>query len=111
MNEQTYDAIVVGAGLMGASVAAAHEPGHELGSSHGHSRVTRKLSSEARVFPETAEASLRIMLEMEKRPGVGEIVRKMPAVFIMKKGSPGHIAMRRRRRPSAQNGFSPISWG
>jgi len=106
MNEQTYDAIVVGAGLMGASVAAAlvksgrsvllldaHERGHELGSSHGYSRVTRRLSSEARVFPETAEASLRSMLEMEKRPGVGEIVRKMPAVFVMKAGSPGHIEL------------------
>jgi glycine/D-amino acid oxidase-like deaminating enzyme len=106
MSGPTYDAIIIGAGLMGASTAAAlatagksvvvldaQERGHELGSSHGYSRVTRTLSSEAKVFPETAAASLNTMHEMEKRPGVGPIVKPMPALFFVKSDSPGHAAL------------------
>ena len=90
---------------MGASVAAAlvklgktvvvldaGKRGHDAGSSHGHARVMRTLSSEARIFPETAEASLKMMQRMETK--ACQIVRKMPAVFIMKTDSRGYRDLR-----------------
>ena len=100
MKAQAYDAIIIGAGLMGASTAAAlaktksvllldsHKKFHALGSSHGHARMIRSLASEAKVFPETAAASWQAMKAMEEIPG--SVLREMPAVFIIEAASQAH---------------------
>lgn len=101
MKASGYDAIIVGAGLMGASAAAAlakagksvlvldsHEKFHALGSSHGHARIIRSLASEAKVFPGTANASWQAIRAMEKSSG--SILREMPAVFIVEASSQAH---------------------
>jgi glycerol-3-phosphate dehydrogenase len=92
------DIIVIGAGLMGAGVASAlvhrgkrvivldaHDRNFTGGSSHGGSRITRTLSSEAQIFPRLAAESRAAMEALETTPG--EIVRPMPAVFIMNEDS------------------------
>ncbi len=104
MKTAGYDAIIIGAGLMGASAAAAlakaaksvllldsHEKFHALGSSHGHARMIRSLASEANVFPETAAASWQAMQAMEHASG--SILREMPAVFIVETDSQAHQAL------------------
>jgi glycine/D-amino acid oxidase-like deaminating enzyme len=101
MMQRDSDAIVIGAGLMGASVASAlvkrgkrvivldaHNRGYKGGSSHGDSRITRTLNSEAGAFPKLAAESREAMRVLETTPG--EIIRPMPAVFIMKAGSDAH---------------------
>jgi sarcosine oxidase len=101
MISTSFDVIVIGAGLMGASTAAAlvksgktvlvfdsHPKFHELGSSHGHARIIRSLASEAKIFPQTAKASWRAIEAMESAQG--SLIQKMPAVFIVKADSRAH---------------------
>ncbi len=95
MNALNYDVVVIGAGLLGAATAAAlcksgkkvcvfeaHAPHHVQGSSHGQTRITRRLN-EIPVFNETAADSLQAMRAMERVAGA--IVRDVPAIFVMEK--------------------------
>ena len=98
MAAEAYDVIVIGGGLLGASVGAAlaearktvlvleaRAKGHSEGSSHGHSRIVRTLGSETPVFAETARYGLEAMRALEASPGA--IVRQTPAVFIANRNS------------------------
>jgi len=76
------EAVVVGGGLMGAATFWAlarrgvrvvlveqWEPGHQLGSSHGGSRVFRTATFEGPIYVELARRSLELWQELERTTG------------------------------------------
>ena len=77
-----YDAIVVGLGALGAATLYQlaqrgarvlgidqHTPPHDLGSSHGESRITRLAVGEGDAFVPLVQRSHRIWRELEARTG------------------------------------------
>lgn len=78
----TYDAIIIGMGIMG-SAAAYHltkrgqhvlgidqfNPPHTLGSSHGHTRITRQAYLEGASYVPMAQRSHELWRELEKETG------------------------------------------
>ena len=112
MAQEGYEVIVIGGGLLGAAVAAAaaqagnatllleaRGKGHSEGSSHGHSRIIRTLSSEAAVFADMARVSFHRMHALNTPSRT--IVRKVPAIFITRNSSPAFEALMR-ADPSAE---------
>jgi glycine/D-amino acid oxidase-like deaminating enzyme len=105
MTAKPYDVVIIGGGLLGAGVGAAladagksvmllesREKGHAEGSSHGHSRVIRTLSSEIPVFSDMAKDALATMraLELSHRG----LVTDVQAVFICTKGSAAYRGLK-----------------
>ena len=101
----SYDAIILGGGLMGASAAAAlakdgkkvlvldaREAHHTQGSSHGQTRITRRFNFEHPVFNETAADTLSAMRAMERAPG--DMVQDMPAIFTVNKDSESYRVLK-----------------
>lgn len=92
MASESYDVIVVGAGLLGSATAYAltqhkvrtllidaRKKGHTEGSSHGHSRIVRTIASESAVFAGMAVESFARMQALNTHRIVA---RKVPALFM-----------------------------
>ncbi len=83
----TYDTIIVGLGGMGSATAYylatqgqrvlgldMHQPGHDLGSSHGHHRIIREAYFEAPEYVPYVQRAYKLWTELEEDSGQGGIL-------------------------------------